>query len=382
MAKKIVSRIDRNLARRLREARREAGLSVRAVAKKLPRRLALSHTTIASYENGVTVPPMNVLAAIADIYQRPITWFLDNRETLTGFQYRNLQSRVALSEQRQFEALAGKWADAYRNLDRHLNSSSHKGFKALPEQKDEFAPENLAMTIRSEYLNLEDNQPICNVVSVLESFSARALELRATFGVDGAAARLGGEYLVVINPEVANVRVRMNAAHELAYVLYGDCKQHLGWGANDVASNAYLFATTLLLPDSQLREAFEGRSFLKLIQYKEKFGISLAAMIYRAQNARIINTTASRWLWSQMAQRGWRRNEPGYVWRDRAITFEIMLESAVQSKRLAWDEVERITGVREEELRQRILDVVQCEGSRSNEEDVVSLKMERATDSA
>jgi Zn-dependent peptidase ImmA (M78 family) len=197
--------------------------------------------------------------------------------------------------------------------------------------------------------------------------------LRASFGVDGAAARLGEEYLVVINPAITNVRVRMNAAHELAYVLYDDCSRHLGWNGSEVEANAYLFATALLLPETQLRDAFDGRSFLKLIQFKEKFGISLAAMIYRAQNLGIINTTVSRWLWSQMAQRGWRQNEPGYVWRDRAITFEMMLESAVQTKRLTWDDAERITGIREDELRQRISDVVQGDGPQNSEE-AITLK--------
>jgi transcriptional regulator with XRE-family HTH domain len=169
VAKKVVSRVDRNLARRLREARRESGLSVRAVAAKLPRRAAVSYATIASYENGVTVPPMNVLAALADLYQRPINWFLDNSNPLTGFQYRNLQSRVPLSDQRQFEALAGKWADAYAKLDQHLRVSPPPSFEALPEQEIEFAPECLAQTIRKNYLNLDDGQPICNIVSVLES---------------------------------------------------------------------------------------------------------------------------------------------------------------------------------------------------------------------
>jgi len=76
MAKNTVSRVDRNLARRLREARRETGLSVRSVAAKLPARVSVSHSTIASYENGTTVPPIDVLAALADVYQRTLTWFL------------------------------------------------------------------------------------------------------------------------------------------------------------------------------------------------------------------------------------------------------------------------------------------------------------------
>src|SRR5205823_4581832 len=116
--------------------------------------------------------------------------------------------------------------------------------------------------------------------------------------------------------------VRMMAAYELAHILYHGCKQQFGKTDAEIEKMAYVFASSLLLPDSQLREAFDGKSFLRLIQYKEKFGVSLSAMIYMAEKSRIINTTPSRWLWREMGKRGWRQNEPGLVWRDRAITFE------------------------------------------------------------
>src|SRR5436190_2058470 len=109
MTKKTVNRVDRNLARRLREARREMGFSIRVVCSKLPRRLAVSPTTLSSYENGTTTPPMDVMAALADALQRPLTWFLENRDTLSGFRYRNLKQRTPVLERRQFEAQAGKW---------------------------------------------------------------------------------------------------------------------------------------------------------------------------------------------------------------------------------------------------------------------------------
>ena len=248
MAKNFVSRVDRNLARRLREARREIGLSTRAVAQRLPARLAVSHTTIASYENGATVPPVDVLAALADIYARPLNWFLEKREGLEGFRYRNLPSRVRLADQRQFEALTGKWVDAYINLERHLRTHPVERFGRLSLPED-VTPETLAARVRKSYLSLPDDQPIPNVVSVLESFSTWALELKASFGIDGAAAKRGDGFVVVFNPDVTNDRVRMNAGHELAHVLYDDCKQHLGMTDDKVEKRGYLFASSLLLPN-------------------------------------------------------------------------------------------------------------------------------------
>lgn len=371
MAKNIVSRVDRNLARRLREARREVGMSTRAVAQNLPGKLAVSHTTIASYEKGVTVPPINVLAALADLYNRPLNWFLENRTTLDSFRYRNMRSRVRLADQRQFQAVAGKWAEAYFNLDKHLKGHPSHHFNAMRVEED-LEPDLLASTVRENFLNLDDGQPIQSMVHVLESFSAWAFEVKVTFGIDGAAARHGNEFVVVLNPDVANERARMNVAYELAHVLYDDCRQRLSWTDAEVETRAYTFASSLLVPPSQLKAAFDGKSFLKLIQYKEKFGISLAAMIYMAEKERIIKTTTSRWLWTELIRRGWRQNEPGYVWRDRAINFETMLESAIHTKKITWADAERITGIREDELRQRIDGVLQIAESSDDEDQPVN----------
>jgi Zn-dependent peptidase ImmA (M78 family) len=362
MAKNIINRVNRNLARRLCEARREVGISTRAAAAKLPRRFAVSHTTIASYEAGVTVPTLDVLAAFAELYQRPLNWFLENRESLSGFRYRNLKSRVPLSEQRQFEAITGKWTDAYINLEKFLKVHHDRQQIELPALTvdGDLAPQVLAGLVRQK-LELDDDQPIQNMIHVLESFDARALEIRPAFKMDGATASYGDERVVVVNPDIANDRVRMNVAHEVAHILYAAVGQELSWNEKEIEKRAYVFAGSLLLPETQLEEAFKGKSFLKLIQYREKFGISLVAMIFMAEKAGVINSTTARWLWSEISRRNWREIGPGYVWRDRAISFETMLECAIQTKAMTWSDAERITGIREDELRHRISSIMESD---------------------
>jgi len=314
----------------------------------------VSHATVASYEKGVTSPGIDVLAALASLYERPINWFLESRDCFTGFRFRQIKPRVKLAEQRQFEALANKWAEAYFKLDKHLNTQ-----KAPIKSPGDLPPEQLAESVRREILNLDDDSPVQNAVEVLERFSAWAFELRATFEVEGAAAKHGNNFVVVFNPHTANDRLRLTAALELGHVLYRTCDsdRHLSFDA--VERRAAVFATTLLMPDSQLAKAFEGKSFLKLIEYKERFGIALSSMIFRAEQMRMITTTTSRWLWGEMCRRGWKDREPGYVWRDRAVSFEKMLESAIHTKRLTWGDAERVTGICAEELRNRIWGVFQ-----------------------
>lgn len=355
MAKRIVNRVHRNLARRLRDARREMGLSTRAVTERLPRRLAVSHTTIAAYENGVTMPPIDVLAALADLYHRTLNWLLDDRTTFSEVRLRNIRSRVGINERRQYEAVAAKWSDAYWQLERHLDQSLKANLDVVVRAETD--PRILAEYVR-KHLRLGEDQPVANVVEVLENTCAiRVLELKTEISVDALAAKHGEENVVVLNPQITGERQRINTAIELAHVLYGST----GLTESVIEKRAYEFASYLLLPDSQLVQAFDGKSFLRLIAFKEKYGISVAAMIHRAEELKLIKTTTSRWLWTEMIRRGWKADEPGHVWRDRAIRFETMLESSIHTRALSWSDAESVTGIRENELKQRLTDVTSTE---------------------
>ena len=60
-----------SLAAKLKTARSLIGMSTRAVATKLTNRFPISHATIANYESGRSMPPMDILAALAELYERP-----------------------------------------------------------------------------------------------------------------------------------------------------------------------------------------------------------------------------------------------------------------------------------------------------------------------
>ena len=87
--------------------------------------------------------------------------------------------------------------------------------------------------VRSE-LELGDHAPIPNMVDVLETCAIRVMELRTSLPIDGVAARRGDHFVIVLNPNVRGDRLRMNSAHELAHVLYDDCKNELCWSDNSV----------------------------------------------------------------------------------------------------------------------------------------------------
>jgi Zn-dependent peptidase ImmA (M78 family) len=340
-----------NIAGKLRAARRLSGLSTRAVADKLLKRFPISHATIANYESAKTVPPMDILAALAWLYERPINWFLEGGLSLTGVRYRNLRSRVRISQLHQFEASVQRWLEAYVAIESRLKQSLQR-IVDLPKNPSDLAPADLSRQIRHK-VGIAEDEPIPSVVEVLEKFGVRVLEESTPIRIDGLAALYGGEYVTVLNPTVSNDRGRLNAAHELAHVLFKDCEKPAA-ESREQETRAFEFGSHLLMPNSQLKRAFSGKSMVRLVQFKERFGISLAAMVYRADKLGFITRAETKMLWIEFAKRGWRSREPGYVRPDRATRFEQLVEEALESHRMSLQEIANLAGVRTEDIRRRL----------------------------
>tara|TARA_R110002095_G_scaffold215553_1_gene210107 strand:+ start:832 stop:1974 length:1143 start_codon:yes stop_codon:yes gene_type:complete len=346
-----VENVQGSLASKLKSARTLTGMSTRAVAKQLSKGFSISHATIANYESGKTVPPIDILASLAHLYDRPLNWFLERSQSLTGVRYRNLKSRVRSAELHQFEANVQRWIDAYVSVEQRLNKTLKSSTCKIKNQR-KLAPDALSRSVR-ETLGLSSEDPISSVVELLEAFGIRVLEEPTDLRIDGLAARYSDEYVVILNPTVSNDRVRLNAAHELAHVLFGDCDSDEA-ESKVMENRAFLFASHLLLPNNQLKQAFTGKSMVRLVQFKEKFGISLAAMVYRAEKLNFITKDQAKKLWIEFSRRGWRNNEPGYVRPDRATRFEQLVEEILESGKMSIKEVSDLAGVRPEEIRDRL----------------------------
>lgn len=339
-----------SLASKLRTARSLVGLSTRAVAKQLESLFLISHATIANYEKGASIPPMNVLAALATLYDRPINWFLESSKGLSGVRYRNLKSKTKSSDLHGFEAEVQRWMDAYIAIEKRLNRPLVRSID-FPPMADATDLPSLAQDVRRK-LCIGEDEPIPSVVAVLEACGVRVIEVDSVLRIDGLAARYGDEYVVALNPNVPHERHRLNAAHELAHIILGDCDRNESEVEHE--QRAFEFASILLLPNRQLKLAFEGLSMVRLVQFKERFGISLAAMVYRAEKLGFIKKTLAKSLWIEFAKRGWKTNEPGRVSADRASRLEQLIEELLTSGAMSAKEVADLCGVRSAEVHARL----------------------------
>jgi Zn-dependent peptidase ImmA (M78 family) len=342
------------VAARLQQARTEAKLSTRAVSEQLPATAKVSHATIASYEKGMTAPDLKTLTALAAVYKRPLSWFLLTGPSLKGVQFRETKSTVTKGERESYLAHGQRWLEAYWRLEQRLQMPLSTP-SACPKPSRRESPHDFAMRVR-DWLHVGTDAPILQVIrTAQEAFGLRVIECVSPISIDGFAGRFGNENAVVLNPRrTAWDRVRLTMVHEIAHVLYRDHFRDARADKEEEAAR-FEFGFYLLMPRQALANAFQGRSVVRLVQFKERFGVSLAAMVYRAGKEQILSERDTQKLWIEFAKRGWKRVEPGTVCPERATRFEELYESAVEGGQLRPDETDSLLGVSEAEVHIRLI---------------------------
>jgi Zn-dependent peptidase ImmA (M78 family) len=77
---------------------------------------------------------------------------------------------------------------------------------------------------------------------------------------------------------------------------------------------AFAFAGALLLPEEMMiREVDEGTTLNQFLRIKARYGVSVGAIVVRAERLGLISSMRSRSLHIQLNSRGWRQNEPVLV---------------------------------------------------------------------
>ena len=327
-------------------------MSTREAARYASARgVAISHTTLSKHERGVSLAPMMLIEVLASIYGRSPDGFLGDQPTLTGVRYRALKS-VRVKDRRHFEGEATRWIRLYLKLEEVLETPLRG--KPFPAEPQEMGRE-LAVRLRERlgYGNL----PVPSVVRVLEKQGIRILQVASEARIDGISARFGEVGVVALNPRVSHDRFRFNAAHELGHHLFGDTRED-GGSDHDGDPRAHDFASHFLIPDDQVRKAFDGFSMVKLVRFKELFGVSLAAMVYRGKQLGVLKPPVYERLWREFSRLGWRTKEPGHVQADHSTRLEELIEEAITSGRMSRSSIAGFASVEASTIRARVLEAI------------------------
>lgn len=163
--------------------------------------------------------------------------------------------------------------------------------------------EELAIDVRCA-LDHEDVGPIRNLTAAVERAGICVVPVAGLKGIDGISAWVEGVPVIGLAPNVPGDRFRLSLGHELGHLLFHTKK------TDNTESEANRFAGALLFPHAEFDAAMPARPTLRdFVGLKSSWGVSVAALVYRAHELGYIDDARYRALQIQMSK--WRRSEPG-----------------------------------------------------------------------
>lgn len=299
---------------RFRVARDLRGMTQTEVVGRMKNRISTG--ALSQIEAGKTQPGPETLGELALALQVPVGFFslpwADERQSVPATFFRHLRSTPA-RERKRASALAVLLNDLVRLLEIHVQMPDleipHFKIAAGAEVSD---AETAADHVR-EVWGLK-NEPIPHVVRELERHGIPIANLEfGSRNVDAFSVSFTNRPLVVLTCDKSNyVRSRFDASHELGHlVLQFESEED----SEDAELYAHRFASAFLLPEraaqTELPKKLDQRGWAELAQLKRKWGISIAALLKRAESLRVISSTSYQSAMKYMTLRGWRSVEPG-----------------------------------------------------------------------
>ncbi len=317
---------------RVRQAREFHGLTQTELAGQV----GLDQSAIAHIEAGRLQPSQGHIEAIAFRTGFPPSFFSQNSGPdfpLGSLQFRSHATVAARDRVRAYR---------YGQLVHELANSLLVRVKPLPLAigRLDTDPVTAANVTRSA-LSLSPDRPILNLVHTIEKAGVLVLSLPTSFDhIDAFSAWVGDEKkrpTVVLTAGRSGDRLRLSLAHDLGHLVLPTRGSQI-----QAEREAFLFGAELLLPTEAMRsEMILPLTLTALAKMKERWGVSIQALIRRAKDLNIITTRRYHYLFQQLGARGWRMREPVFVpiERPRAVRkmAELLYGTPIDYKALASD---------------------------------------------
>lgn len=321
-----------NLCIRLKQARKIAGFSLRALADLV----SLSHAAIKKYEDGDVYPSSDVLLKLAKVLNVRVDFFFRPiKVTLENVKFRKRKKLPSKSEEAiKFEVISQ--IERRLELENLYPSSPVPNFKFpsdFPQKIHRMEELELIAEQLRNYWKL-GSAPIHDLIDSFESQGVRVFIVDTDEEhFDGLSTLINDQPIIVISAKWPGDRQRFNLAHELAhYILINRLSNQL-----DEEQACNRFAGAFLFPREAVfqivgkqRHAIEWQ---ELILLKEQFQISMEAICYRLKDLEVIQEFYFKSLMIRYKQKGWHRKEPGAeIPSEKAHTFNQMLFHALGEK--------------------------------------------------
>jgi Zn-dependent peptidase ImmA (M78 family)/DNA-binding XRE family transcriptional regulator len=289
--------------------------------KELAERSGITAVTLTRLETGKTSDPsIETLSALAEVLGYPVDFFFgESYDELTtdAASFRSLSTMSAA--QRDAALAAGQIAFS---LAEWINSRFDLPAPDLPNLRDD-DPISAAGAVRN-YWGI-GYKPIPKLLTLLEAKGVRVFTLaERNKNVDAFSCWKNGIPYIFLNTFKSSERTRFDAAHELGHLLM---HRHTPAGHMDGEKEADMFAAAFLIPqDDLISHMPRVHSLQQLVEKKERWGVSVAALARTAFNNNLVSDWHYRELCKQMSMLGYRTHEPRERISEKSAVWQKILE--------------------------------------------------------
>lgn len=283
--------IAKHFPERLKSARKMMGFSLQDLSDKLKNQL--NKQALQRLETGEAKPDSETLSSLAKALQvLPEYFFREYTVELQDLSFRKLK-KLPAREQEKIKAATVEYLERYLELEDILGLECRLPFRPKSFKiKNRADVEKAATELRISWRLGDD--PLPNIIEMLEENYIKVILLETDSSFSGMSTILDDRIAVIVlnnSDGIPIVRRRFSALHELAH-LYLDLSPFAEKEAEKLCD---AFACALLLPANKIQVAL---GYVRSVLYLKElaiiagqYGISLAAIAYRALALEIISAT-------------------------------------------------------------------------------------------
>lgn len=343
----------KSFAERLKSARKMKGWSMQDLVNQLSK--YVSRQALHKYESGAMMPSGNVLIALAEALDVKPDYFMKEPISLGAVEFRK-RAKLPVRQVEMVKEKVKDFLQRYLEVEELLNINI-----VFDNPVDDMVIRDIEEVekVVNELLikwNLGFNA-IPNVIEMLEEKGVRVIEIDAPEAFDGLSTFVNNIPVVVINQRFTVERKRFTALHELGHLIL-----NIEEGA-DKEKICHAFAGAMLLPANSLEALIgEKRNNIapgELISIKEQFGISIQAIIKRAELKGIISKASAERFWRSIAGNKKEEGLGAYSGKEKSYRFEHLVFRLAAEDVVSMSKAANLAGMKLADFREH-LDAVDC----------------------
>jgi len=350
----------------LKEIREARALNQTTLAKLI----GVTRQSISQYEKNNKTPSHDVLLKMSGTLRVPLLFFFQNRYQIPDNSLVFFRSLSAATKSSRLQAKRKLfWVISCVEYLRNFIDFPSVNYPDFGTPND---PSNLTFK-EIEKIAKEtrrhwglSNGPISNVVWLLENNGGVVCKQELHKQKLDAFSHLNADdftpYYVLITDKASAVRLRFDAAHELGHIVLHRAISPINFKNKAtfklIERQANYFAAAFLLPEETFSNDVLVPSLNLFRSIKPKWKVSIAAMIKRMRNLKLISEEREKRLFTNLSRRGWKTREPlddQLVYEKPRLlqrAFEIILESSIVSRDdlinnlgIHLDDLEKVVGL-------------------------------------